>query len=84
MKHLTIDEIIAFVSICELNDETKALSAKVNAHVSRCKKCLELVNAYQLIYDEFDAIGMGCSFNDYVIKRGCEEGKPVVSDDLYQ
>ena len=57
MNHLTLDEIIDFVSLTEINDETLQLLGKVNAHIAQCKECRELVRAYQLVYEE--AIRMG-------------------------
>ena len=53
MKHLTVDEIIDFVSLTELNSEAVKLSATVNGHICRCRKCLKLVTAFQTVYDEF-------------------------------
>lgn len=52
MNHLTLDEIIDFVSVTEINEETMQLMGKVNAHVARCRECRELVRSYQLVYDE--------------------------------
>lgn len=62
MKHLTVDEIIRFVSMTELNDETLALSAIVNSHIRRCKECLDLVRAFQLLHDEFMHMQNGGEF----------------------
>ncbi|MBQ2880646.1 MAG: hypothetical protein IJE40_00105 [Clostridia bacterium] len=53
MDHLTVDEIMDFVSITEINEETMQLTAKVNSHIRNCKECLKLVQSYQEIYDEF-------------------------------
>jgi hypothetical protein len=56
MKHLTVDDMIRFVSLTELNDEAMELSASVNGHIRRCGECLERVRAFQMIYDEFTAL----------------------------
>lgn len=53
MKHLTVQEIITFVSFNELTSEMLKLSSKVNGHIRSCDKCLEMVNAFQSVYDEF-------------------------------
>lgn len=52
MNHLTLDEIIDFVSLTEINEESIQLMGKVNAHIAQCRECRELVRSYQLIYDE--------------------------------
>ena len=52
MNHLTLDEIIDFVSLTEINEETIQLMGEVNAHIARCRECRELVRSYQLVYDE--------------------------------
>lgn len=62
MKHLTVDEIIQFVSLTELNDEALALSVVVNSHIRRCKECLNLVRAFRLLYEEFSRIENGGEF----------------------
>lgn len=53
MNHLSIDEVIEFVSFNKMTKENLELAARVNAHICRCEKCLELVNKYQAIYDEY-------------------------------
>lgn len=66
MSHLTVDEIISFVSLTELNEEATELSATVNRHICECKKCFELVNNFQMIYDEFSRMSTGKKFVDYI------------------
>lgn len=56
MTHITIEEFIDFVSIEELNDEAKALAAKVNGHILECSECLEKARAFQTIYDAMGKI----------------------------
>ena len=55
MEHLTVDEIIDFISLTELNNEAIVLSSAVNGHIRKCKDCLKLVKSFQIIYDEFSA-----------------------------
>lgn len=55
MKHLSANEIIEFVSLTELNDEAKNLCATVNGHICKCKKCFELVKAFQMVKDELNS-----------------------------
>lgn len=68
MKHLTVDEIIQFVSLTELNSEAINLSASVNEHIRKCGKCLKLVRAFQMIYDEFSRTSQGNDFKKYIIE----------------
>ena len=53
MDHLSLNEIIDFVSFEKLSDETLELAANVNSHLLLCKQCREAVRAYQAVYDEF-------------------------------
>lgn len=57
MKHLTIDRIIDFVSISEMDKASLELSFFVNEHIRECEECLEKVRAYQDVYDEFVRLG---------------------------
>lgn len=68
MNHLTVDEIIAFVSFTQLNQETIALSASVNRHIRACRQCRKLVDAFQLLYDEFTKQGMTGSFKQFALQ----------------
>ncbi len=79
MSHLTVDEIISFVSLTELNEEAIELSATVNRHICKCKKCFELVNNFQMIYDEFSRMSTDKNFADY-LKGVCKskEGKKEI------
>ena len=43
MNHLTIEEIIEFVSLSEFNAEAVRLASAVNTHIVRCEQCLRLV-----------------------------------------
>lgn len=56
MQHLTIDQIIDFVSICKLDAASLELSCLVNEHIRECDSCLRLVNSYQGVYDEFQRL----------------------------
>ena len=52
MDHLKLDDVIEFVSLVELNDESKKLISKVNTHIARCAECREMVRSFQAVYDE--------------------------------
>ncbi len=69
MKHLTVDEMLKFVSLTEFNSEAIELSAYVNGHIRECDRCLKLVGAFQLIYDEFSRSGSDCDLRQYVLDK---------------
>lgn len=69
MKHLTVDEIINFVSLTELNDEALVLCAYVNEHIRKCKRCREIVRAFQMIYDEFTKNAACRDFKKYILEN---------------
>lgn len=58
MDHLTLDDIIEFVSLTEINDESMQLIARVNSHIAVCRECRELVRSFQLVYDELLRTGV--------------------------
>lgn len=51
MKHLTIDEIINFVTFDTISEENLKLAAMVNNHIMVCERCREKVKAYQAVSD---------------------------------
>ena len=72
MNHLTLDEIIDFVSLTEINEESIAWMGMVNAHIAQCRECRELVRSYQLIYDE--TLGAACR-GDNAVPATVAEGR---------
>ena len=52
MNHLTIDEIIRFVSFDTLDNDNLLLAGKVNSHILACTECRDKVRVYQKMYDE--------------------------------
>lgn len=71
MRHLTVDEIIDFVSMDRINAETLQLASMVNAHIGKCEKCLRRVKAFQSLYDEFVRLGKASYFDSVI--RSIEE-----------
>lgn len=61
MKHLTVDEIIRFVSLWKLDKEAVELCAAVNGHIAQCPKCLKTVRAFQMVDDQLSGT---CSAED--------------------
>ena len=68
MKHITVDEVIGFVSFTKLDAETKALVAKVNNHMLHCPACMRTVRAFQLVYDELDRMGQTAYFKTVALQ----------------
>ncbi|MGN0114784.1 MAG: hypothetical protein ACI396_05615 [Acutalibacteraceae bacterium] len=57
MKHLTVEEIMDFVSFDKLDEKTVSLAKKVNSHIMNCAECRKKVAAFQEVYDEMLRIG---------------------------
>lgn len=72
MEHLNVDDIISFVSLPELNSKATELSATVNGHIRECEKCLKLVRAFQMIYDEFSMLNDRGDFRKYISENTSE------------
>ena len=72
MKHLTVDEMLEFVSLTELGSASMELSAAVNGHIRKCEKCLKTVRAFQMIYDEFAGCNRDGGFQKYVSEKIAE------------
>ncbi len=73
MKHLSIDEIIDFVSLTELNGDSITISATVNGHIRKCEKCLKLVRSFQMVYDAFSRLQVDGDFKKYVTEAVLKE-----------
>lgn len=52
MEHLSIEEIIKYVTSSKINIETLDLLSKVNGHIRNCPSCKEKVDSYENINDE--------------------------------
>lgn len=74
MDHLTVDQIIEFVSMNKLDEDAIALSATVNGHIRKCEKCLKLVRAFQTVYDEFYRLNFNGDFKKFV-EEAIEDAK---------
>ena len=65
MEHLTVDQIMDFVSLTALNEEATALIATVNGHIHKCEACLQRVRAFGLLHDEFVRLSITKDFRAY-------------------
>lgn len=76
MKHLTVEDIIDFVSFNELTAETLDLASKVNGHIRSCEECLKKVDAFQTVFDEFCKINSVAGFKEQIYR--------IISDEELQ
>lgn len=58
MKHLTANEIIDFISMTNLDEKSLKNASVVTSHITECETCLRKVNAFQVIFDEFERLGL--------------------------
>ena len=52
MRHLTVEEIIDFVTMDNFDEKAMANAAYVTGHITECAECFETVRAFQTVYDE--------------------------------
>lgn len=57
MKHVTVDEMIDFVSFETVDPKALENASNVTAHIRCCGDCLRRINAFQMIYDELKVRG---------------------------
>lgn len=57
MEHLTLEEIIEFVAVDNLDTENLDLIAKVGYHTARCEECDKMVAAVKTMHEEFVKLG---------------------------
>lgn len=72
MKHLTVDEIMDFVSLAELDAKSVILSAAVNGHIRSCEKCRKLVQSFSMIYEEFTGSNARGSLKEFAAEKNAE------------
>lgn len=72
MKHLTLEEMLDFVSLKEMNREAIQLCTVVNGHIRECKKCRQAVTAFQMIFDEFTAMHRSGNFKNFISEDAVE------------
>ena len=72
MNHLTTTDIIDFVSINRIDENSLNLASKVNGHILKCDDCLKLVKAFQEVYDELQRMGRSSEFEQILKKDHTE------------
>lgn len=63
MTHLSIEEIIKYVTATKVDNETLDLLSKVNVHIRTCPSCREKLESYERVNDEFKKTGLQDGFN---------------------
>ena len=76
MEHLSMEQIIEFVTAEELNEEFLRLASKVNGHIQQCAECFDAVDALQRLHDEYEDGLFEGSFAEFL------KGKPLPSPAL--
>lgn len=56
MEHLTIGEIVEFVTLKKLDENAIALAKKVNGHIRNCDNCLELLRGVRTLHEEITSM----------------------------
>ena len=50
--HLTIEEILNFITMDSITPEGIQLAARVNCHIMQCEECRKKVEIYQIVNDK--------------------------------
>lgn len=56
-SHLTVSELIEFVSADIADTSAQRMLVSVNTHIRSCPQCLERVRAFQVLHDELLRLG---------------------------
>ncbi len=78
MTHLTLDEIIEYVSIDKLCEESLKLASKVDTHIRSCDECLEVVRALRSVHDSFENMKKSGDLKDFL------QSEPIRDEMLLQ
>ncbi|MBQ2963194.1 MAG: hypothetical protein IJE14_00905 [Clostridia bacterium] len=54
MEHLTVEEIIKYVTANKVDRETVDLLSKVNGHIRKCPACEERVSAFECVNEALE------------------------------
>lgn len=54
MEHLSVEEIIKYVTANKVDSETLDLLSKVNGHIRICPACREKVGAYECVNEAIE------------------------------
>lgn len=74
MTHLTVDEMINFVSFDRVNEDSLAIAVKVNSHIRGCEECLDKLRAFQTVHDELVKLGKYGNFRMNLREKAKKDG----------
>ncbi len=73
MMHLSVDQIIDFVSFDSLEETNMKLAQTVNGHILTCSECREKVKDFQSVFDELVRRNADKSLAKMYIKQSAKE-----------
>lgn len=73
MKHLTVEEMISFVSIKSLDEKSLELIDRVSEHICECSECRKKVDAFQTVQDELDRMENAKKYKNSLAQRTKDE-----------
>ncbi len=72
MEHLKNEDIVKFVTLKKLNDETDRFCGRVNAHLCECPECRQKVRETRRLYDALNGIYGRTASVDTELQAGME------------
>lgn len=82
MEHLSIEEIIKYVTVNKVDKETLDLLSKVNGHIRICSFCREKVASFERVSDELKKVLLQNDF-DFNHTNDSVEIKNSISNSRY-
>ncbi len=83
MEHLTIEDIIQFVTISVIDESSIRLASKVNTHILQCDLCRKKVSAFQTVYDEFLSNNASKNQNTVDVHKLCDSmDDDIITEDF--
>ena len=72
MDHLTVDEIIGYVTGVDVDGETRKDIAKINVHIIKCEECLRKVRAMQVLSEGLEAEYSARKVREILLEKAAE------------
>lgn len=78
--HLTTDEILNFITMESITQDSIAFAAKVNSHIMQCEDCRKKVEAFQMLNDGLTGTTLSCPglHKDSISKSEPEKGNEII------
>lgn len=71
-KHLSLRDVLDFVSATALNEQTEKNAILVTTHIRSCRECRDLVKEYQALYDELRELDREEEFEQIALTVFCK------------